>query len=719
MAIQVRRGNEADFDPNKLLPGETATTLDTKKIFHAFAPGDIHQMAIIEEMTSAVNNAVNNATEDIQTEFTANVTAATNSANTAAQSANSAATNANNKAQTADTATIRANTAAQNAESIVLGDIATTAKVGVVRGDGEVRVDPATGDMTIYSDKSTNQSGTSIHTETADDGLFEITKIEGATTVTPADPTKDISPDNVAVITNGGNCKAIGCGKNLANTILNTFSINGLTFTLNSDKSITINGTSTITGSYRITQKVHNDALTANLINLPYDTYTLSATNALPTGCGLTIMRYDGFLSLASITEGSKAITFTKSIINSFVYILIPQGIILNNYVLKCVLEVGSNATFYEPYKSNEITIPYDLGALPDGTKNTIEKGEDGVTNYNQASKEIILDGSTDEEWFDGMAANGYGRFSVIISNANASNNTFMCDSFKSYNQEDPNLYYNNPSDNYMFGCEKLSSNTEKFFITCNKATDLATFKTWLSAHPIKVRYKLATPITTPINDIMLQSYQGITNILTDSNPQITVTGNFKSRLWKDGYLAGKHEGDKLLHKQSSGCTQTGENANAFGLGLIANGAEQMAGGRYNEPNVYDLFQVGNGSSDSVRSNAFRVDTDGNSHVLKDIFTSIGSINQLIMATPLIQINNPDNPLAEMGITLTTNGTKYSYQFYSFYGTIAAWYTGYEFIATDGARYGYQEVKTYSTTSPIKLCRVLGCGTWGELQTIK
>jgi hypothetical protein len=151
MAIQVRRGNEADFDPNKLLPGETATTLDTKKIFHAFAPGDIHQMATIEEMASAVNNAVDNATEDIQTEFTANVTAATNSANIAAQTATTAAQNADSKAQLADIAATRANAAAASAESIVTGSIATETTAGFVRGGGEVKVDPATGDISAPS----------------------------------------------------------------------------------------------------------------------------------------------------------------------------------------------------------------------------------------------------------------------------------------------------------------------------------------------------------------------------------------------------------------------------------------------------------------------------------------------------------------------------------------------------------------------------------------
>ena len=48
MAIQVRRGNEADFDANKMLPGEWAVSLDTKHVRMCFAPGVVLRMATYE-----------------------------------------------------------------------------------------------------------------------------------------------------------------------------------------------------------------------------------------------------------------------------------------------------------------------------------------------------------------------------------------------------------------------------------------------------------------------------------------------------------------------------------------------------------------------------------------------------------------------------------------------------------------------------------------------
>lgn len=48
MAIQVRRGNEADFDAEKMLPGEWAVSLDTKYVRMCFSPGVCLRMATYE-----------------------------------------------------------------------------------------------------------------------------------------------------------------------------------------------------------------------------------------------------------------------------------------------------------------------------------------------------------------------------------------------------------------------------------------------------------------------------------------------------------------------------------------------------------------------------------------------------------------------------------------------------------------------------------------------
>ena len=57
MAIRTRRGNNADFDPNKLLSGEPATVLDDGKIKWCISPGNVKTVATVEDMTEAISEA--------------------------------------------------------------------------------------------------------------------------------------------------------------------------------------------------------------------------------------------------------------------------------------------------------------------------------------------------------------------------------------------------------------------------------------------------------------------------------------------------------------------------------------------------------------------------------------------------------------------------------------------------------------------------------------
>lgn len=51
MAIQNRRGADADFDSHKMLPGEFAVTTDgTRKAYAAFAPGDVREIAFKDQV---------------------------------------------------------------------------------------------------------------------------------------------------------------------------------------------------------------------------------------------------------------------------------------------------------------------------------------------------------------------------------------------------------------------------------------------------------------------------------------------------------------------------------------------------------------------------------------------------------------------------------------------------------------------------------------------
>ena len=66
MAIQHRRGADVDFKAEKMLPGEIAVTIDgTRKVYAAFAPGDVKELASKEEVQKIVDNFENSVDEKI------------------------------------------------------------------------------------------------------------------------------------------------------------------------------------------------------------------------------------------------------------------------------------------------------------------------------------------------------------------------------------------------------------------------------------------------------------------------------------------------------------------------------------------------------------------------------------------------------------------------------------------------------------------------------
>lgn len=122
MAIQIRRGLEKDFKPEKMLPGEMAVTTDTKKIFATFAPGDCKQMATYEDMEADIREA----TGDIVQELTEGVNSVIVQADQAVTNADQSASQALAAKQAADQAAQEAKNAAEEAAEAIKGIGETT-----------------------------------------------------------------------------------------------------------------------------------------------------------------------------------------------------------------------------------------------------------------------------------------------------------------------------------------------------------------------------------------------------------------------------------------------------------------------------------------------------------------------------------------------------------------------------------------------------------------
>lgn len=143
--ILMRRGQEVNFDPSKMTPGEWAVSLDSKYVRMCFSPGvcvrmatydafeaDMEQMRnilreckSIEEFVERVYNEIKDIVIDVERIELASANAlkseqnALNSANTASNSAEIATNKANEAIQNANTASVKAEQAINSAEIAV------------------------------------------------------------------------------------------------------------------------------------------------------------------------------------------------------------------------------------------------------------------------------------------------------------------------------------------------------------------------------------------------------------------------------------------------------------------------------------------------------------------------------------------------------------------------------------------------------------------------
>ena len=139
MAIQMRRGAYAQFDPSKMKAGEWAvsTDSDTKKqqIWMCFAPGIVKRMGTVEDFDIEIQRliqsyldgmaeSVSQAQKSAQTatqkaaevaQISEEINTAVSQASTAAKAANEAASNANKATGAAQQATIDATVAKEDA----------------------------------------------------------------------------------------------------------------------------------------------------------------------------------------------------------------------------------------------------------------------------------------------------------------------------------------------------------------------------------------------------------------------------------------------------------------------------------------------------------------------------------------------------------------------------------------------------------------------------
>ena len=167
--------------------------------------------------------------------------------------------------------------------------------------------------------------------------------------------------------------------------------------------------------------------------------------------------------------------------------------------------------TPYEPYAEQfmQIVLNEPLRGIGE-YKDTITK--DGVV---RKIKRAVFDGSENEKWGLSREHENHINFALVIKGAITVNTGIrtMMDKFKYFGA----IWNSDLLGQDMFGAT-LRINMPKTL-----ATDLQTFKTWLSQNPLTVDYVLAEPVTEPLPESVqaqlaaLYSENGTTHVFVDS----------------------------------------------------------------------------------------------------------------------------------------------------------------------------------------------------------
>ena len=304
-----------------------------------------------------------------------------------------------------------------------------------------------------------------------------------------ASPNPDY-PQDIKVVT--GNNQIIVSGKNLLPPDNNTSTtINGVTFTRNSDGSVLVNGTATANAQY-ITSK--------NFMLEDGKTYILSGC---PNGGStstymLNINQYYNNTShvLNNIGYNQKFTYVLDSKNSNSIYIYIVSGTKCDNLLFKPMVSI--NGGDYEPYVGRQ-DFPISLGSLElckiGEYKDYIFKENNKWYKHKVIGK-IVFDG-TRTGWGFGTA----GLENMNVANINIPSMLIQnfglgfCNFFIRGTSKEINTLRFGANDSHLW-----------FYVNATEFTNINDWKTWLSNNNITVYYVLSTPIEEEITDTTLIS---------------------------------------------------------------------------------------------------------------------------------------------------------------------------------------------------------------------
>ena len=343
-----------------------------------------------------------------------------------------------------------------------------------------------------------NQGFTYRKSPAIQDGIAKIESIKGNTLV-----------DQSALLSFNGNGLRT-TGKNLLPPSTEFSSIANIT--IDNDNGIyTLNGT----------PSAYGQAIATNSFILGPGTYKLSKnTNIVNINVSVQLRSLDGLITYATAySDYSEPFTLNEITEIKLRITLNENAGTLNNLIVRPMVEYGSVATGFEPYTSSIISLP-TLIHFPTGMKRAVNAYDEMTENKATTRvKQIIFDGSSDENWNLNLSAH---RAYIAVNDIDTSTPDSSVGNIMS------NIYASGAYNRGVFE-DIITTRYEiaqiNIFDSVNitSSSTVATWKAYLQEHPLIVNYGLATPTEEDVDiDLSFFSYLGGSEQLLPTDENIT-----------------------------------------------------------------------------------------------------------------------------------------------------------------------------------------------------
>lgn len=359
-------------------------------------------------------------------------------------------------------------------------------------------------------------SGNSYSGSASDYGI-EIGKASGnykqEGTPTPESPVEPKFFEPKHINTNGGNL--FDASK------IHTTTQGGATITNNDDGSFTISGSGSLTTPFSLSKQYTHEE-TIKMVKVGNITLNTGRSgNRLYPNVYFNIVDTTSGKALVTCYENQTVEIKQEYLSNENACFRIgfygASGIAITSGTIKPTLYQEGDGTWY-PFNANSTPLSLTLRALPNGVKDTYEKG--------MITRRVGFEQLTKASNYSS------GLFVFQLQNSPVKNGSLLCDKY--IVEQGSNL----PSDN---GC---SINSNGYFIVRDlDYTDLTTFNNHIAENPIKVWYELANPYTEKVDLPVIPSYFPYTNAWHDSEVEASdLTWNILARQYGSGQTTIKKD---------------------------------------------------------------------------------------------------------------------------------------------------------------------------------